>query len=478
MKQENNRDELERLKEFPMHKLNPTTKEQIKRSIVLERQKHDSQKRKNDRLGMMMKPLLGVLAVTAFVIGLNNLDYDSGRAGDSASQDSPPNVAPLPSQDAKDNGKAVKEETYRLSGTFEFTRVPADSGETFMSGGKEVGGIRKISHQEFKKGLSSQALFESEEVDFLPYRTKRTLEHVKSMNAIQTIHYYIKSVEEPDSYYEVFFHTPYFNEMSAREVVERFMLVSLPEGLQEGRKFSYLKDLALTLVQSGGINILDIKELGVAGLNGANKAAVLDTSIGEVTVVYYPEKRADSINVKKLKSTIEFPYRYRVQGIEEPVESGVPIYFSFGRDYYLIMVKDRELDQLISYLFKKDNTEIEEKEWQESKYFTTPDGSKVMGIENKIGLRSPVVNAGKVEKFAWLFWGDINEGDVKVTATHKGTGEVKQALVNGGGPLKGPLMGADAHFPCNMSFPYPGLWRLDVYVGGVQHGYVVMDVKE
>jgi len=92
----------------------------------------------------------------------------------------------------------------------------------------------------------------------------------------------------------------------------------------------------------------------------------------------------------------------------------------------------------------------------------------------------------------WHFWDDeevLNSGNVRIEAIHEKIGEKHKALVTQAGikeqkkiwevnsPPGPPNKDADAHMSSNMSLPYEGLWKLNVYIGDELFGNVIVGVS-
>jgi hypothetical protein len=121
-------------------------------------------------------------------------------------------------------------------------------------------------------------------------------------------------------------------------------------------------------------------------------------------------------------------------------------------------------------------SEAERKDWKVSPTFQS-ESATMVGIPNKMAVIS---GFNITDKYMWHFWGDektLNQGPLKVIATHQKTGLSEDALfVQRIGYT--PNNGADASLPSNMTFSKPGLWRLDAYIGDTLFGSIVIDVKD
>ncbi len=136
----------------------------------------------------------------------------------------------------------------------------------------------------------------------------------------------------------------------------------------------------------------------------------------------------------------------------------------------------------------------ENQQWDISPEFETATGDKLIGQKNKVGIVGPEFEAGEVNKWLWHFWGDeqtIKNGNFKVVAINKDTGEKEMALVTGASTANerkvwaheklsyspNGVRGSDSSQPSNMSLSKAGIWRLEVYLGTELFGSIVVNVK-
>ncbi|KZE69123.1 hypothetical protein AWM68_02325 [Fictibacillus phosphorivorans] len=266
------------------------------------------------------------------------------------------------------------DETFSIKESKDFSLKENENGSVlFKTDGKTVGGIEPLNEDEMVKSMNKQHIFTSEKLDSYNYQTTFTVDHQKTMEVTQILHYYFTSPNSQLNYH-VYFHTPFFNEETADDLA---------------RSFKIYKD-------------------------------------GKW-----------------------------IEGTEH---------------------------------------------WSLSTEFATPTFAVLLGEKDKLGISGPDFNAGKTDKYIWHFFGSSNEvetlsnGDFKVTATNKETGEKEKVLVQSAGtnqerlvwsydmPKDSPLTG-DAEVgsihsvPSNLKFSKPGIWRLDAYFGTKRFGYVVVDVK-
>jgi hypothetical protein len=125
-----------------------------------------------------------------------------------------------------------------------------------------------------------------------------------------------------------------------------------------------------------------------------------------------------------------------------------------------------------------------EGDWQVSPLFSvhevTADGRQIeyqmRGEKGRFGFIDAPFVAGQAQKYMWHFWGNPDElvgKQLVVTAIPQGSKVERQVFT---GTLGGANLGAVAHTPSTMSLPTPGLWRLNVRVGGKLLGSLVIQV--
>jgi len=127
-------------------------------------------------------------------------------------------------------------------------------------------------------------------------------------------------------------------------------------------------------------------------------------------------------------------------------------------------------------------SETEEDKWKESSLFNS--GSYTMiGEEGKLGFiyndsEADKFYPNKTNKYMWHFWGessDLEGKELKVVGTNN---DNEQIDIFEGSIFNGPINGADAHRPSQMTLPSEGIWRLDAYVGEKLFGSVYVKVHE
>ncbi|WLR46446.1 DUF4871 domain-containing protein [Halobacillus litoralis] len=106
-------------------------------------------------------------------------------------------------------------------------------------------------------------------------------------------------------------------------------------------------------------------------------------------------------------------------------------------------------------------------------------GSYTMrGIPDRVAFIDAPWVEGEAQKYMWHFWGSEDEltGPFKVTGTQMKTGET--VTVFEAREIAGPVNGADASLPSNMSLPESGEWKLETSMDGEAFGTILVHVKE
>lgn len=120
----------------------------------------------------------------------------------------------------------------------------------------------------------------------------------------------------------------------------------------------------------------------------------------------------------------------------------------------------------------------EEINWQLSPAFES--SNLIMrGMEGRIAIIDMPLTAGKTEKYAWHFWGTVDDvtGKLTIFGSHQESGR-KETVVPSTFiiPAK-PINGADNHFVSMTNLPSPGLWKLDAYIDDGLFGSIIVEVK-
>ncbi|MCJ8009618.1 hypothetical protein ACFFF5_13265 [Lederbergia wuyishanensis] len=91
----------------------------------------------------------------------------------------------------------------------------------FIRNGEYVGGLKVVTEKEMNMNIES--VFETEEMDGMPYPTIRKLNHVKTDIAIQINHFYV-NIDGKTEKYDVYFHWPAFELKEAIEIMRSFQI--------------------------------------------------------------------------------------------------------------------------------------------------------------------------------------------------------------------------------------------------------------
>jgi hypothetical protein len=180
--------------QFPKKILSPGQRERIRKAL--------SEERPGVSLAVMHRVFQ--LSVTLFLligVGIFSLFFVSGEKGEDVRNGGPNYSIQLP------DGIGAER-----------------SGNTliFKQGERTVGGAAPTTPEEKKSLESGPGIFEKKEINDLKYPAERILEHVKTMTATQTYHYFVQTDEK--TWVRVFFHTPYLTEEQAAEAMRTFSI--------------------------------------------------------------------------------------------------------------------------------------------------------------------------------------------------------------------------------------------------------------
>ncbi len=137
----------------------------------------------------------------------------------------------------------------------------------------------------------------------------------------------------------------------------------------------------------------------------------------------------------------------------------------------------------------EENTENTDNGWSVSPTFEVGQ-SEVRGKENRLAIDNIPFTAKENDTYVIYFWGEQEElmkGPVKIEAVHESTGDTEKAIVDYAGTedeekvweTGSPQVGGDqAHLTVNLSLPYEGLWRLDVFIADEKFDSIIVEVNE
>lgn len=127
-----------------------------------------------------------------------------------------------------------------------------------------------------------------------------------------------------------------------------------------------------------------------------------------------------------------------------------------------------------------DTAFLTKERWELSPTFSISHGREMVGYEGKLGLLGGPLVENEISKHMWHFWGEgLRDKRLSVIAQHELTGGEINPLVNSGFELlAGENNGADYHLPSHMTFPFAGMWRLDVYLDDELFDSLVVQVEE
>ncbi|MGD6794438.1 hypothetical protein [Metabacillus indicus] len=112
------------------------------------------------------------------------------------------------------------EQTYAIDLPQGMDILKREKGLEFKQGERTVGGAVPSSTKEKQSLESGPGIFEIKEITNLAYPAERLLQHVKTMTAVQTYHYFLEL--EDGTLVRVYFHTPYVTEEQAEKAVKTF----------------------------------------------------------------------------------------------------------------------------------------------------------------------------------------------------------------------------------------------------------------
>ncbi|MGM8214552.1 DUF4871 domain-containing protein [Bacillaceae bacterium W0354] len=137
----------------------------------------------------------------------------------------------------------------------------------------------------------------------------------------------------------------------------------------------------------------------------------------------------------------------------------------------------------------KDKDVKQEEGWELSPSFTLGEYD-VRGVEGKLAILDLPFVAKEIKNYTIFIWGKENTpitGPVRIEAVHEATGDVEKAVVLNAGTedeekvWESPvpmISGNRAFTSIDMSLPYEGIWRLDVYLDGDKFGELFVEVEK
>ncbi|MGM9927295.1 MAG: DUF4871 domain-containing protein [Bacillus sp. (in: firmicutes)] len=140
-------------------------------------------------------------------------------------------------------------------------------------------------------------------------------------------------------------------------------------------------------------------------------------------------------------------------------------------------VAQKESEDMPSFVKEADFDQID---WNKVVTKIGTDGvSDIVGNSNKVGYIGSELQAKKVDKWLWHFFGK-SQGSLTVVAYHQETSTKVPILTRGYTTevAAGAMNGADATMPSNVSLPKSGKWALLVYIDEELFDTLVINVKE
>ncbi|WP_316568268.1 hypothetical protein [Neobacillus sp. YIM B06451] len=105
---------------------------------------------------------------------------------------------------------------------FTIERIADDEVEFYVDG-KKAGGIEIMTEAEMHKNIAKQNLFENNVLPGFQYPVRWTLDHQKTMEAVQIRHYFFLS-EKSKLRYHVYFYSQRINDRDAEKIVRTFRI--------------------------------------------------------------------------------------------------------------------------------------------------------------------------------------------------------------------------------------------------------------
>jgi hypothetical protein len=175
------------------------------------------EKKKIKSAAAFYKPVLSIVVLVFFLASASFFMLDSTKETPGS---------PGTSQKAETGIDLYKQsdESYTIQVNEDFAlKETKDGSVLFEAEGKTVGGIEPLNEDEMVKSMNKQNLFIKEELAGYQYPATFTLDHQKTMEVFQILHYYFKSPESSLNYH-VYFYTPFFTEESAEEIARSFKI--------------------------------------------------------------------------------------------------------------------------------------------------------------------------------------------------------------------------------------------------------------
>lgn len=119
---------------------------------------------------------------------------------------------------------SAPEEKFSIDPMDKFTieKISVDKVEFYVRG-KKAGGIEVMTEEEMNKNITQQNLFESAVLPGFQYPVKFTLDHQKTMEAVQIRHYFFLS-EKSKLRYHVYFYSQLINDRDAEKIARTFRI--------------------------------------------------------------------------------------------------------------------------------------------------------------------------------------------------------------------------------------------------------------
>lgn len=199
---------MSEFKKFKTYQMDPNKKSMIARELA-----QIEHKRNRFHFLRFYKPVLSVFVLLFFFVSASLFVLNDTSE------------APTPTKTGYQTGAEQflhGDETYGIQHNKDFSlKKNRDGSVLFKADGKIVGGIEPLTDDEMYKNMNKQHIFTSEKLDSYNYQTTFTLDHQKTMEVTQILHYYFTSPNSQLNYH-VYFYTPFFTEEKADDLARSF----------------------------------------------------------------------------------------------------------------------------------------------------------------------------------------------------------------------------------------------------------------
>jgi hypothetical protein len=209
LKRLTNEDVMSEMKKFHRYRMDADQKNAILGNLA-----QLGAKRKRGSISAFFNPVLSMIVLVVFLASASFIALDHAKAPGSPELPKKAETGIQQFQQANESFSIQEYETFTL-------KENKDGTVLFIADGKTVGGIEPLNEDEMVKSINQQNLMKKEELEGYQYPATFTLDHQKTMDVVQILHYYFTSPESKLNYH-VYFYTPFFNDESADEIARSF----------------------------------------------------------------------------------------------------------------------------------------------------------------------------------------------------------------------------------------------------------------